>query len=61
MRRLNLPIPPGFTISTKACDFFYNNNKKLNKKILKEIKQGKLTDEVINTLEKVCNELSAKY
>jgi len=30
-------------------------------KILKEIKQGKLTDEVINTLEKVCNELSAKY
>jgi Phosphoenolpyruvate synthase/pyruvate phosphate dikinase len=39
MRRLNLPIPPGFTISTKACDFFYNNNKKLNKKILKEIKK----------------------
>ena len=30
-------------------------------KILKEIKQGKLTDEVINILEKVCNELSAKY
>ena len=30
-------------------------------KILKQTKQGKLTDEVINTLEKVCNELSAKY
>jgi len=35
------------------------NNK--HGKILKEIKQGKLTDEVINTLEKLCNELSAKY
>ena len=35
------------------------NNK--HGKILKEIKQGKLTDEVINILEKLCNELSAKY
>ena len=35
------------------------NNK--HGKILKEIKQGKLTDEVINTLERLCNELSAKY
>ena len=34
MGKLGLPVPPGFTISTKACDLFYNNNKKLNQKIL---------------------------
>jgi len=39
MGKLGLPVPPGFTISTKVCDFFYNNNKKLNQKIVKEIKK----------------------
>ena len=34
MGKLGLPVPPGFTISTKACDFFYNSNKKINKKIV---------------------------
>ncbi len=37
MRRMGLPVPPGFTISTKVCDLFYKNKKKLNKKILNEI------------------------
>jgi len=39
MGRLGLPVPPGFTISTKVCELFYKNNKKLNKKILIEIKK----------------------
>jgi len=39
MSKLGLPVPPGFTISTKACDLFYKNNKKLNQKIIKEIKK----------------------
>ena len=39
MGKLGLPVPPGFTISTKVCDFFYNNNKKLNQKIVQEIKK----------------------
>ncbi len=39
MGKLGLPVPPGFTISTKVCEIFYNNNKKLNQKILKEIKK----------------------
>ena len=30
-------------------------------KVLKEIKQGKLTDNVIDTLEKVCSELASRY
>ena len=27
MVKLKLPVPPGFTISTKVCDLFYKNNK----------------------------------
>ena len=37
MGRLGLPVPPGFTISTEACHLFYENKKKLNPKIVKEI------------------------
>ena len=33
MGKLGLPVPPGFTISTKVCDFFYKNKKKLPKKL----------------------------
>ncbi len=39
MGKLGLPVPPGFTISTKVCELFYNNNKKLNQKIINEIKK----------------------
>ena len=37
MGRLGMPVPPGFTISTEVCDLFYKNNKKLPKKVLKNI------------------------
>ena len=36
MGKLGLPVPPGFTISTKACDFFYNSDKKLIFDMLQE-------------------------
>jgi pyruvate, orthophosphate dikinase len=39
MGRLGMPVPPGFTISTEVCDLFYNNKRKLPKKVLKNIKQ----------------------
>ena len=39
MRRMGLPVPPGFTISTKVCDLFYKNKKKLSLKILNDIKK----------------------
>ena len=32
MAKLGLPVPPGFTISTKVCEYFYKNNKKISKK-----------------------------
>ena len=39
MGRLGLPVPPGFTITTKVCDIFYQNNKKLPKKTVKNIEK----------------------
>ena len=39
MGLLGLPVPPGFTISTKVCDIYYKNNKKLKPIIIKKIKK----------------------
>ncbi len=39
MAKLKLPVPPGFTISTKVCEYFYKNNKKIPKKILLQAKK----------------------
>ena len=39
MGKLGLPVPPGFTISTKACEIFFSNGKKINQKLHKEIKK----------------------
>jgi pyruvate,orthophosphate dikinase len=38
MGRMGLPVPPGFTITTNVCDLFYKNKKKLNSKIINQIK-----------------------
>ena len=38
MERMGLPVPPGFTISTNVCELFYKNKKKLNSKILYNIR-----------------------
>ena len=37
MGRLGLPVPPGFIISTRVCHLFYENKKKLNTKLIKQI------------------------
>ena len=39
MGRMGLPVPPGFTISTKVCEIFYIDRKKLNKNIISQIKK----------------------
>ena len=39
MSRLNLPVPPGFTISTSMCKIFYQSKKKLTPKFCSEIKK----------------------
>ena len=47
MARLGLPVPPGFTISTKMCEIFYKNNKKLTSKVKSEIKKELKKIEII--------------
>lgn len=37
MTTVGLPVPPGFTITTTACDFYYKNNKKLSEEIKEQI------------------------
>ncbi len=49
MGRLGLPVPPGFTISTNVCELFYKNKKKLNFKIISQIKSE------LKTIEKNVN------
>ena len=39
MGRMGLPVPPGFTISTKVCELFYTQKKKLNLEIINHIKK----------------------
>ena len=39
MAKLGLPVPPGFTISTKICEYFYKNKNKVPKKIIKQTKK----------------------
>jgi len=39
MGRMSLPVPPGFTISTKVCEIFYKDKKKLNSKLISQIKR----------------------
>jgi len=39
MGRMGLPVPPGFTISTKVCELFYKDKKKLNKDLVTQIKK----------------------
>ncbi len=39
MGKMGLPVPPGFTISTKVCEIFYKDKKKLNKNIISQIKK----------------------
>jgi pyruvate,orthophosphate dikinase len=39
MGRMGLPVPPGFTISTEVCKIFYQDKKKLNPKLVKQIRK----------------------
>ena len=39
MGRMGLPVPPGFTISTKVCEIFYQDKKRLNKSLISQIKK----------------------
>ena len=38
MTHIGVPIPQGFTISTEACNLYYDSGKKLPESIIEEIK-----------------------
>ncbi len=40
MTRLKLPVPPGFIITTEVCKKFYENNKKLPKTLMADVKKN---------------------
>ena len=40
MTRLKLPVPPGFIITTEVCKKFYENNKKLPKALMADVKKN---------------------
>ena len=40
MMNLGLPVPPGFTISTEVCGYYYDNDKKLPESLDKEIAEN---------------------
>src|ERR1041385_1069025 len=40
MANLGLPVPPGFTISTEVCSYFYANNKSYPKELDAQVKDA---------------------
>ena len=52
MTGIGLPVPPGFTITTKVCAAYYQNNEKLPATLAADVKRN------ISTLEK---ELGKKF
>ena len=40
MTNIGLPVPPGFTITTEACELFYKSGRKLTKNLEGQIKAG---------------------
>ena len=40
MTKLGLPIPQGFTVTTDACTYYYQNKEKLSDGIIEEIKEA---------------------
>ena len=54
MGRMGLPVPPGFTISTKVCEIFYKDKKVENETIPKTYKSV-IADEIVK---RVINQLN---
>ena len=40
MSRIGLPVPPGFTITTEVCTYYYSNKKTYPKSLTAEVKAG---------------------
>ena len=42
MARIGLPVPPGFTLTTEVCTYFYNNKRTYPKSLTAEVKSSGL-------------------
>ena len=40
MTKIGIPVPPGFTITTKVCNIYYENNKKYPDELNVEIEDN---------------------
>jgi len=40
MTNLGIPVPPGFTITTEVCTYFYQNNKTYPKDLEEQLKKA---------------------
>jgi pyruvate,orthophosphate dikinase len=40
MTRIGIPVPPGFTITTEACTYFYDHKKRYPKTLLKDVQSA---------------------
>ena len=47
MNHLGIPVPPGFTITTEVCSYYYDNNKKLPDSLDSQLKDALLQTENI--------------
>src|SRR5437762_11403006 len=57
MTRIGLPVPPGFTITTEVCSYYYANKRTYPKELQPQIEAGvafmeKLLDKKIGDMEK---------
>jgi len=47
MANLGIPVPPGFTITTEVCNYYYQNNKKYPPELEAEVRQALANVETI--------------
>ena len=47
MTRIGLPVPPGFTITTEVCTYYYDNKRTYPKTLQAEIEKGVANMEAI--------------
>jgi phosphoenolpyruvate synthase/pyruvate phosphate dikinase len=55
MTKIGLPVPVGFTISTKACDYYYKSGKKYPPELKKQVVDN------VARLERVTKKKLARY
>ena len=45
MNKLGLSVPPGFTISTKVCKYYYKNEKSYPKELFEQVKISEMSSD----------------